>query len=327
VSIDLFRESIKSEHTKRCYNYYLKKYGEEKLSVTDPKIVENQIINFILEQKQKGMKFYAISNYVNCIISFYKINDVLVNTRKITRFMPERRRVKSDRSYTHEEIGKMLEIANERMRAVILILASSGMRIGALPSIKLRNLKNNRLTVYETFGEEYVSFITPECKKAVDNYLGMRSRYGETLTDDSFLIREQFDIRDQFQIKKSRQISRDGIQWMIKDIVKRCGIGKDVMLAHGFRKFFTTQLVNSKVNPEIREMLLGHKIGLASSYYKPTVDEIMAEYEKAIDNLTIDPANRLQRKVEILTIEKSRLDILEAKYQQLELRTRRTRVK
>lgn len=54
---------------------------------------------------------------------------------------------------------------------------------------------------------------------------------------------------------------------MIKDIAKRCGVRteqKNVPLAHGFRKFFTTQMINSKVNPEIREMLLGHKIGLAS---------------------------------------------------------------
>jgi integrase len=318
VSIELFEESIKSEHTKRCYRYYLKKYGKEKLSITDAKIVENQLINFILEQKQQGKKFYAIANYVNCIISFYKINDVLVNTRKITRFMPERRRVKSDRNYTHEEISKMLEIADERMRGVILILASSGMRIGALPFIKLRNLKENRLTVYETFGEEYQTFITPECRIAIDNYLDMRSRYGETLTEDSFLIREQFDIRDQFQIKKSRQISRDAIQWMIKDTVKRCGIGKDVMLAHGFRKFFTTQLVNSKVNPEIREMLLGHKIGLASSYYRPTEHEMLEEYQKAEDSLTIDPANRLRKKIETLTIEKSRLDRIEEKMLKME---------
>jgi hypothetical protein len=90
-----------------------------------------------------------------------------------------------------------------------------------------------------------------------------------------------------------------------------------------FPQILTTQLANSKVNPEIREMLLGHKIGLASSYYKSTSDEMMSEYEKTIDNLTIDLANRLQRKVETLTIEKSRLDILEAKYQQLEQRTRR----
>jgi hypothetical protein len=32
-------------------------------------------------------------------------------------------------------------------------------------------------------------------------------------------------------------------------------------------------LVNSKVNPEIREMLLGHKIGLAAAYYRPVFEE------------------------------------------------------
>ena len=49
------------------------------------------------------------------------------------------------------------------------------------------------------------------------------------------------------------------------------------------------------------------------------------EYEKAIDNLTIDASNRLQRKVETLTIEKSRLDILEAKFKQIEQQTKRYR--
>ena len=65
-------------------------------------------------------------------------------------------------------------------------------------------------------------------------------------------------------------------------------------------------------------MLLGHKIGLASAYYRPTEEEMYAEYEKAIDNLTIDPANRLQRKVETLTIEKSRVDKLEEKIRRIE---------
>jgi integrase len=235
--------------------------------------------------------------------------------------MPERRRVKKDRAYTHEEISKILEIADERMRAVILLLASSGLRIGAIPNLLVDNLQDMKLIVYENDSEEYQTFITPECKKAIDSYLDMRSRYGEKLTDDSYLIREQFDIRDQFQIKKPKQVTREGLQWMIKDIAKRCGVRtevKNVPLAHGFRKFFTTQLVNSKVNPEIREMLLGHKIGLASCYYRPTEEEMYEEYEKAIDNLTIDPANRLQRKIETLTIEKSRLDRIEEKMLKME---------
>ena len=79
------------------------------------------------------------------------------------------------------------------------------------------------------------------------------------------------------------------------------------------------QLVSSKVNPEIREMLLAHKIGLASANYRPTVEEMYKEYGKAIDNLTIDPANRLQRKIETLSIEKSRLDRIEEKMKKMEL--------
>jgi hypothetical protein len=65
-------------------------------------------------------------------------------------------------------------------------------------------------------------------------------------------------------------------------------------------------------------MLLGHKIGLASAYYRPIVEEMYKEYSKAIDNLTIDPTNRLQRKIEFLTIEKSRLDGIEEKMQKME---------
>jgi hypothetical protein len=65
-------------------------------------------------------------------------------------------------------------------------------------------------------------------------------------------------------------------------------------------------------------MLLGHKIGLASAYYRPTEQEMYLEYEKAIDNLTIDPSQRLQRKVEMLEIEKSKVDRIELKLQLLE---------
>jgi hypothetical protein len=79
-------------------------------------------------------------------------------------------------------------------------------------------------------------------------------------------------------------------------------------MSHGFRKFWMNQAVKSKMNPEIREMLLGHRIGIASSYYRPTEDEMLDEFMKAVDNLTINEENKLRRKVEMLTIEKSKVD-------------------
>ena len=170
--------------------------------------------------------------------------------------------------------------------------------------------------MYENSNEEYFTFITPECKKAIDNYLDMRARYGEKLNDGFYLVREQFDVRC---LSKSKQFKKNAIQFKIYDLCKRAGIDKkDVAVAHGFRKFFTTQMINADVNPEVREMLLGHKIGLTGSYYRPTEEKMYSEYEKAIDSLTINEENRLKRKVEVLTIEKSRLDRIEEKMLKME---------
>ena len=43
-------------------------------------------------------------------------------------------------------------------------------------------------------------------------------------------------------------------------------------------------------------MLLGHSIGLASAYYNPTEDEMLEEYMKAVDNLTINQRTDLSAK-------------------------------
>ena len=91
-------------------------------------------------------------------------------------------------------------------------------------------------------------------------------------------------------------------------------IRKEVMASHGFRKFATTNMIRAKVNPEAREMLLGHSIGLSNSYYKPDVNEILTEYLKAIDLLTINEENRLRRKVEILEVKADKIQECNKRY-------------
>jgi hypothetical protein len=54
---------------------------------------------------------------------------------------------------------KLLEFADERMKVVILLQSSTGMRIGAIPGLRLRNLEKveietfsiYKITVYEGF--------------------------------------------------------------------------------------------------------------------------------------------------------------------------------
>lgn len=87
---------------------------EDMLSEKDPRVIERQIIDFIIRMKEKGKGYACLHNYVTVVISFYRINDIILNQGKISKFMPEQIRMRRDRAYTHEEISKLLEIADER---------------------------------------------------------------------------------------------------------------------------------------------------------------------------------------------------------------------
>lgn len=95
------------------------------------------------------------------------------------------------------------------MKVVVGLMVSAGLRIGALTQLKLRNLEKIEecyiVVVYEGTNEQYYSFCTPECSQFITDYLEYRTKNGENLTPDSYLIRDQFDINDLEQI---RNISR-----------------------------------------------------------------------------------------------------------------------
>ena len=186
-------------------------------------------------------------------------------------------------------------------------MASTGMRIGAVTELKLKHLKEintdkekiylYKITVYEKSKEEYYTFCSFECASIIKSYLDFRKKSGEILEKESYLIREQFDINDFEQIrKKSRKISMQTIKTNVIVLLRKAGLREIdhnynygdrnlIPMSHGFRKFWMNQAVKSKMPAEQREMLLGHKIGLASAYYRPSEDDLLDAYLVAVDTL------------------------------------------
>jgi len=287
--------------------------------------MQKSIINYVVSLKNDNISYSTINVLLAPIYHFCEMNDIFLNKKKIAKYKPERMRVVNDKTYTDKEIAKILNIADIRMKVIILLMASAGLRAGAVPTLRLRNIDKNKITVYEKTNDEYFTFCTPECRQAIDNYLEYRTRNGENLTPESYLIRQQFDVND--LIKKSvKPIQVGSLMTIVKAITIRAGLRrtnhigkenkkerKDIALTHSFRKFFTTTCIKSKVNPEIREMLMGHKIGLATAYFRPTEEDMFAEYQKAVNNLTINEENRLKIKVVKLEAEKDKFDMFAAK--------------
>lgn len=346
-----FINSIKSEATKQIYTYCLNRYMQyyhfDKIDqlVKEPqeshKIIEANIIQYIvwLKQDQK-LSSVSIELYLSAVMHFYSMNDVVLNRKKIGRYIGEQVRKQKDRAYSTEEIHRLLEFCDERSKALVLLLASTGVRIGAISDLQLRHLRkiseynNNNLyhvTIYEGTKEEYYCFTTPEAAAAIDVYLDYRRRYGEKLEVNSPLFREQFDVDDLFSIKYPKTMKTRGLTRLLVSQLNRSGVmpanketedtrrGKKrnvVARAHGFRKFVTTNMVRAKLNPEAREMLLGHSIGLNKAYYRPGEDEVLSEYLKAVDLLTIKEENRLKIKVEELTEKRNEIQLMKESHEQ-----------
>jgi hypothetical protein len=219
------------------------------------------------------------------------------------------------------------------MRMIILLLSSTGCRVGALPSVNLSNLTFKpepeyelyKIVFYESSNSEYYTFTTRECASAINNYLTFRSRQGEKLSfdqnlnrwmpNDTPLIRLTFDINDTLEARNPKRIRLEGLRTALHHHMVRCGlrqtehptegdttrrVRKEVALTNGFRKHVISTFIDCRLNHEIRELIADHATGLDANYFRPSEDQVLQEYLKAESMLTIDSALRYQQRIETL---------------------------
>ncbi|MGE5661348.1 MAG: hypothetical protein ACM3X1_03790 [Ignavibacteriales bacterium] len=70
-------------------------------------------------------------NYVKTLKMFCEITGIVIPWKKITRGLPRGRRYAGDRSPTIEEIHKIIEFPDRRIRPLVYTMASSRIRVGA----------------------------------------------------------------------------------------------------------------------------------------------------------------------------------------------------
>ena len=96
-----------------------------------------------------------------------------------------------------------------------------------------------------------------------------------------------------------------------------------IMSCHGFRKRFDTVLKSNRmVNISLAERLMGHSqtIPLDNAYFKPALEQLFDEYQKAIPELII---SEVERQRIIISQQKQKISKLEAKDFEIEkLKTR-----
>lgn len=323
---EYFLSTLRSEHTRKWYGYCIQKLVGDpdeflKRAKADPKFAEKLVMDFILKSRSK-VSSASVASYTAPVKSFLVFNDVPLNSRRLRGVMPVVRKVGRDRAPTVQEIRKAIEYGDLRMRTVILLMVSSGIRIGAFDYLKRKDvqvLQSGRglLTVYRDEPEEYKTFVSAEALATLKEYENERERYFEKLTPDSPLI--SMEILP----KRGQHTASASLQRRLYELWKKCGVANrgEFKQAHGFRKFFKSQASRGIVRPETVEALLGHKM----SYFKPSIEELEQEYAGAEPFVTISESVQLKAQIATQDQEhdsewqRTRLELLEQKEKTREL--------
>ena len=207
-----------------------------------------------------------------------------------------------DRAPTVDEIIKLLNHSTQlKDRVVILILASSGLRIGTLLSLKWGDVDFDypdvaRITVRRAAGRKFsnrgarggesqlfVTWITPESKEVLLEYKRYREARGEIITSGSPLIESD--------LNRGEHMTVSGYHHRWYRILRRAGLDQKshkfhVLHIQTLRKFFRSRCVG--VDSSFREQWMGHRGGyLDESYFRAEEPRHLMEYRKAVPYLSV----------------------------------------
>ena len=219
--MSLFLYALKAPETRRQYPKRLKVFMDYvKLLGTieeqakelllrarqSPHWLQTSLMQFMSFQKERAksgeISYSTISNYYKATKLFIEMNfdAPIINWKKITRGIPTGRKAANDRAPTIEELRRLSEYPDRRIKPIIYVFASSGIRLGAWDYLQWKHvtpIANDsgqviaaKLLVYAGDSEEYYCFINSAAYIALKEWMEYRQRYGEKITGDSWLMRD-----------------------------------------------------------------------------------------------------------------------------------------
>lgn len=298
-----------------------------------PQELQIMVEDYTMALKQK-VSPNTVPTMLFGIKAFLEANDIDIKWKKINRLLPSKVKLSGREAWSHREIQSMLQVKNLDLKAIalVLFLSASGVRIGAIPDLKLKHLtvidNCKMITVYPDTKAEYMTFLTPEASEALDAYLNKRRQDGEYFDQNTPVFRARYQVAS----VAAKPANLKSLQEIIRHILIKLGLRQRtpgryqryaVQIDHGFRKYFNEQIKSTpQINLAYAEKLMGHSvtIKLDDNYLAPKPDKLFDEYQKAIPLLTIDDKQRHLTTIKKLQFENTKMIELEDRLKRLEMR-------
>lgn len=193
---------------------------------------------------------------------------------------------------TEDEMNRILDNiktdtpAGLRNKAILELLAATGMRVSELSNLDFENLNldENEITVFGKGAKERIVLVSERAKKFLTQYIEvarpliMKDAPNNELTNSSPV----------FINKTGYRLQSKTIRTVINDLVDKLQLPKHVT-PHVFRHSFATRMLEHGADLRVVQELLGHaSISNTQIYTHVSVQHLKDEYDKAHPHAKLD---------------------------------------
>lgn len=262
------------------------------------------------------------------IRTFYNEYQITLPQIKIKQDLDDVKKQNTQKIPTIDHIRDAVELANPKYKAIILLMATSGMGLSEMRHLTIQDYYNaiglekfdpeiitelhkkvylHTIPSFQVFRRktrvQYTTFCTPETMEAINKYL--KSQYTEEEPPEE----PTTPLFVPFQKYKSQDgmIAANSLATYFRRINTKMGWGNSgnyiFFHPHTLRRFFATTLTANRTPELYVHWFLGHKVNpVTEAYFKPAA--LKEEYRRIIPYLSLE-------KVEVRTLTDERLFAVE----------------
>jgi integrase/recombinase XerD len=244
------------------------------------RVGENNILDFIRQQGQRGGAVSSQAHLISVLKSFYRylLQDELLEFSPVAAVSLPKKWLKLPKYLSIEEVSRLLEMPDQstvigkRDKAVLELMYATGLRISEVAQLKLADvyLDEGFLRVLGKGGKERIVPFNEISRDCLRNYLDL-SRPA--------LVKQERP--EQIFVNYSGEMfSRQGLWKMIKGYGLKVGLASR-LTPHMLRHSFATHLVEKGADLRSVQMLLGHSsITTTEIYTHLAKDQVKRIYDQ-----------------------------------------------
>lgn len=232
----------------------------------------------------------SIRSKVSIIRSWLESNDILISPGKnkmLKNRLPRRKVLTQDKDVSRDDIIHLSHYMSLQGRAIILVLMTSGMRIGELLQITLDDIDLESKPAEIFIQEEYTkikkeryTFISSEAVEIVKSWLQSREKWMRTAKNRGRGIGKEKSMQDNrlfpFGVMTVNRMFVTALRRAdMLEIDERTG--RSTISPHSFRKYFLSQ-AKLGMPIEMAELLAGHTGYLTDAYRRYPKEQVKEAY-------------------------------------------------